>query len=66
MNHDKIFISFHVPCERHPRCTIYYQPDRARNRLRGRAIHVAAWTLFNGRADDERYNFSWNGWKEAR
>jgi hypothetical protein len=50
---DKIFVSFHVTCQRHERCVIYYAPDVGRNRLRGRATHVRAWTLFNGVANDE-------------
>jgi hypothetical protein len=32
---------------------IHYRRDPARNRLRGRATHVRAWTLFNGAANDE-------------
>lgn len=51
-------------CHYHPDCVIYWLPDRARNRLRGRAIHVAATTLYNGRINDERYNFSWSGWEK--
>ncbi len=53
MTDDKILVAFHAPCTQHERCVVYYQPDRARNRLRGRAVHVRSWTLYNGRADDE-------------
>ncbi|KKK78784.1 hypothetical protein LCGC14_2840060, partial [marine sediment metagenome] len=31
MTDDKILVAFHVPCGKHERCVIYYQPDRVRN-----------------------------------
>lgn len=45
--------SVYHPCALHPGCHVYWRPDPDRNRLRGRSVHVAAWTLYNGRANNE-------------
>ena len=65
MTDDKILVAFHAPCTQHERCVVYYQPDRARNRLRGRAVHVRSRTLYDGRLAGGFGVFEFSGWKRS-
>ena len=55
----------HHVCAIHLDCYVYWRPDPARNRLRGRVIHVRSWTLFDGRLMGGFGVFKFSGWKRS-